>query len=173
MVCLSVNGGDRFSKPIELGKKARLMADRYQRYSMFRCPRSEIAWRFYPRENEKLLEILTFGSVLPSHFSCSLEIIISSLYKNNQQFYLFPLIQSRSTVRLEEYFFSWKNPASKQSNLARKSLIKDSSHVTSRGINRRRRIIIRRDKQIIFTDIQAIMKRVYLRRGRGENTKRS
>lgn len=43
VVCLSVNGGDRFSKPIELGKKARLMADRYQRYSMFRCPRSEIA----------------------------------------------------------------------------------------------------------------------------------
>lgn len=44
VVCLSVNGGDRFSKPIELDKKARLMADQYQRYSMFSCPRSRDAF---------------------------------------------------------------------------------------------------------------------------------
>lgn len=36
--------GDRFSKPIELDKKARLMADQYQRYSMFSCPRSRDAF---------------------------------------------------------------------------------------------------------------------------------
>lgn len=66
MVCLSVNGGDRFSKPIELDKKARLMADQYQRHSMFRCPRSVLSER--ERENEKLPEILSiaFESVIPS-----------------------------------------------------------------------------------------------------------
>lgn len=64
-------------------------------------------------------------------------------------------------MRFEEYFFffflkeaCFETNQSRNFTKKKNSLIKDSNHVTSRGINHRRQIIICRDKQIIFADIQ-------------------